>query len=380
MKKLHLVLLSLQVFASLNLIESFQSRVISRRSFTTNLFASDTSLEQITIPKRYTDARSPIHGNLYPSLLHTIHIADILTPEQASKCLRIAEEHAEISGCWSSKDSERHVSYSTADFPIEDCQPFEKYLEEIDFERNIFERIGKLYDLDPEDLEFLDLFCAHYEGKEKDDGENDDFVMDSLAEHRDGTLISFTCVLSEANSYQGGGTLFDALKGNDLDDMRSVLSEDGVVKVNNCGQGVIHCGKILHGAHLVSKGERTTLTGFVDVHSRCIREGVLGEACKEFGRMDNAKKRLQRQVIKTNDGCYGWESSNSKYLTSSVSSYKGFIPKLSSTERRGDTEFQRVKNLETEDILLRDVLLPREDRIHPSDFIDLSQFGDITIL
>lgn len=237
MKKLHIVLLSLQVLASLNLIESFQSRVIYQRSFTTNLFASDKSLEQITIPKRYTDAKSPTHGNSYPSLLHTIHIADILTPEQAAKCLRIAEEHAEISGCWSSKDSERHVSYSTADFPIEDCQPFEEYLEEIDFQKSIFERIGKLYDLDPEDLEFLDLFCAHYEGKEKNDGENDDFVMDSLPEHRDGTLISFTCVLSEANSYQAGGTVFDALKGNDLDDMRSVLSEDGVVKVNNCGQG-----------------------------------------------------------------------------------------------------------------------------------------------
>ena len=143
---------------------------------------------------------------------------------------------------------------------------------------------------------------------------------------------------------------------------------------------VIHSGKILHGSHLVSKGERTTLTGFVDVHIRCIREGVLGEACKEFGRMDNAKKRLQRQIIKTNGDCNGWGSSNSKYLTSSVSSYKGFIPKLASAERRGDTEFQRVKNLETEDILLRDVLLPRDDRIHPSDFVDLSQFGDITIL
>lgn len=237
MKKLHLISLSLQVLASLNLIESFQSRVISRRPFTTNLFTSDTSLEQITIPKRYTDAKSPTHGNSYPSLLHTIHIADILTPEQASKCLKIAEEHAAISGCWTCKDSERHVSYSTADFPIEDCQPFEKYLEEIGFEKHIFERISKLYDLDCEDLEFLDLFCAHYEGKEKDDGENDDFVMDSLAEHRDGTLISFTCVLTEANSYQGGGTVFDALKGNDFDDMRSVLSEDGVVKVSKCGQG-----------------------------------------------------------------------------------------------------------------------------------------------
>jgi hypothetical protein len=32
---------------------------------------------------------------------------------------------------WDSPDSDRHVTYSTCDFPVEDCEPLEDYLEEM---------------------------------------------------------------------------------------------------------------------------------------------------------------------------------------------------------------------------------------------------------
>jgi hypothetical protein len=35
--------------------------------------------------------------------------------------------------------------------------------------------------------------------------------MDRLAFHRDGSLLSFTVLLSPPNEFEGGGTIFDAL-------------------------------------------------------------------------------------------------------------------------------------------------------------------------
>jgi len=238
----------------------------------------------------------------------------------------------------------------------------------------------------------MDLFCAHYQGK--DDG---DSVMDRLDPHRDGSLISFTIVLSSPDDYEGGGTEFDALTdavGSEYDEFKHVL-QNGVLKVRTAGEGVIHCGKIKHGAHVVVSGERTTLTGFVQVEDRCVRSGVLREAVKNWGRMDNAKKRLDRQSkMAGNDGDDdgnvvakgGWVLSRALRLLMGVnndngrSHIEGVAPAFTSVRRRGNEEFQRKQNLATEDLLLRDMLLPIEERKHPSEMFDLTQFGDITIL
>ena len=366
----------------------FQSHKL--RSRTKVLFAEPgpASIKKITIPQRYLEERTPEHQNAYPSVLHSIYVTPLLSKDQAEKCLQIAKDYAVETECWKSKDAERHVSYSTADFPIEDCSKLESYFDEIEFEKNTFKVIGKLFDVDEKDLSFMDLFCAHYKGKNDSDS-----VMDRLALHRDGTVISFTIVLSSPDDYEGGGTEFDALldaTGRAYEEFGDVLS-NGVVKVRSPGHGVVHSGKIQHGAHVVKSGERTTLTGFVEVDDRCIRRGTMGEACKQWGRMDNAKKRRDRQkdivgeLDENQCATSGWMLSSGKFLqrkdaTKNRSHVVGFAPAFSSVQRRGSIEHMREKNLQTEDILLRDILLPMEERIHPMDQFGLSQFGDITIL
>lgn len=123
---------------------------------------SPSTLATITIPQYYRESCSPIHERPYPSPLHKIHIAPILTPEQASTCLQYARNHAEETKCWDAKDTERHVSYSTADFPLEDCPAMQEYLDELDFESRIFSLLSELYSVDVDDLEFLDLLCSLY--------------------------------------------------------------------------------------------------------------------------------------------------------------------------------------------------------------------------
>jgi hypothetical protein len=351
----------------------------------------------ITIPKRHQSIRSPIYQNPYPSLLHTIHIANLLSENQASKCLSLAKEYARMTGCWSVRDSERHVTYSTADFPVEDCNTLQSYLNQIDFEKNTFELVGELFDIDTDHLSFLDLFCARYAGAGK--GPDLNVVMDRLNPHRDGSLISFTIVLSPPKDYEGGGTEFDALKdvGDMYCEVENVLS-NGVIRVRSAGEGVLHSGKIKHGVHTVTSGERITLTGFIDVDECCMRQGVLGHACREWGRMDNAKRRLVRQNLK--NGCQtvgedvimpprkGWVLSSPKYLGTGGQKrgrchLEGFVPAFSSVDRRGSDDFQNQRNLEVEDILLRDILLPRNKRMERSmdvlDFQDIP-FEDVTRL
>ena len=86
----------------------------------------------------------------------------------------------------------------------------------------------------------------------------------------------------------------------------------------------------------------------------------------------------------------GWILGNSKYLGNSNGSgslvgrshIEGFVPAFDSIVKRGGEEYQRTKNLITEYLLLRDILVPEEDRgaDDPLALFDLSQFGDITVL
>merc|ERR1740124_2093446 len=228
----------------------------------------------IILPQQYIPPVSPHHNSSSPSPLHSIHIQPaLLTPAQTTKCLHLAREHAERTGCWSKgKDSDRHSSYATVDFPIlgsdGECEPLERYLYEVlDFEARVLGVLADRYGLDTEDLSFMDLFCSSYRVDNHDI--NDDIInnnnsnsnnnnnnnnhgttMDRLAPHRDGSLLSFTIPLSPSTTYLGGGTTFDALR--DVDPALhpaydGVLLPGGVVRVRNAGDAVLHSGKVLHG-------------------------------------------------------------------------------------------------------------------------------------
>jgi len=335
-----------------------------------------------------------------PSLLHKIHVQPFLTEEESKNCLNIADKYANESLCWE-KPSDRHVSYRTVDFEVEDCQELSSYLGELNFFNRITERMGEAYDLDPRDLECLDFFCAQYEAKKKDGDDDDDkgdeevkLTMDHLEYHRDESLLSFTVLLSDPSSFEGGGTIFDCLHLDSDEDQHQYpdvvhrTTQGGVIRPKTQGNCVLHSGKMLHGADKITSGLRTVFVGFVEVAPYVQASGVLGEACKEWGRMDVAKLRAEYQnkkkkEVDSTEEKHGWKTNNKRWLPhlgGKNSSLLCFSPFFSSVLKRNEEEYQRKHRLLTEDFFLHHALLPKDERQGSRENLFGGDFADITIL
>jgi hypothetical protein len=323
----------------------------------------------------------------YPSVLHNIYVKSILSDDEAEKSLRLAMDYAETTRCWDQPDAARHASYATCDFAVEDCHSLQSYLDEIGFDSRIWDHLSALYGINHEDMSYLDFFCAHYQSNDDAQAVLGKKTMDRLVDHRDGSLLSFTVTLSDPDDFEGGGTCFDALR--DVEPTCSVLKPNGVVRPFRAGDGVLHSGKILHGADVVRSGKRTVLVGFIDVSDWLFRPGALSTACKDWGRMDVAALRWKRQQKMTNGGsgissatksC--WPMQHARWLPRSPrdSFARGFVPAFGSVGRRADVDFQRRRRLEAEDRLLRSILLPASDV--PNVLIGQEYFigDDISIL
>lgn len=322
-----------------------------------------TTNVSITVPWFYS---GEVPDGSYPSPLHSIYVESILLKEEAAKCLELARDFAAKSGSWEQPDSSRHQTYATCDFAVEECHALSSYLNDIGFDDRMWSRLSKLYNLERVDMEYLDFFCVNYRAR----NESHPRTMDRLESHRDGSLLSFTVLLSPPTDFEGGGTFFDALRDVSPEG-GGPLCTNGVIRPPHAGGAVLHSGKLLHGADVVTSGERIVLVGFVDVTEWRIRPDVLSAACRDFGRMDVATFRYKRQKKKTeNNSINGWVLNNSRWLqdsnrrTGAGRSYvRGFIPAFPSVARRAESEYQRRTKLEAEDILLRTLLLPerRED-------------------
>jgi hypothetical protein len=356
-----LFLLWIAIF--LDVLDSFTPRSTVNPVFTTNIFATSDTLDPtnsnltLTLPRFLTSEED------YPSALHKIYVRPLLSEEESKIAVDMAIEYATSTGRWEEPDFDRHVSYATCDFPVENCENLENYLKDIGFDGRLWKELSDLYDVDAADLSYLDLFVAHYQSKD----EENTSIMDRLEAHRDGTLLSFSLLLNSPEEFTGGGTFYDALR--DVAPS-GILHGGGVIRPDQAGQAVLHCGKILHGADVVTSGSRTVLVGFVDVPDRYMRRGALAKACTDFGRMDVAKYRFERQSSK---GHKEWASTNDRWLQGH-GHVKGLIPAFSSVIRRAEPEYQRLQKLESEDELLRQLLLAREER--QADILE----GEITIL
>lgn len=319
------------------------------------------------------DSQSGSHTNsAYPSVLHGIHVKPILSDAETALCYQLAHAHAETTGCWERPDRERHSAYATCDFAVEECDALTHYLDqEIGFRDRVWGHLSRLYGVDPDDMTYIDLFCAHYQASASPDGIQDASTtktMDRLEAHRDGSLLSFTVTLSPPDDFQGGGTFFEALRDvrhTEKGSSPGILQPGGVVRPLRAGDAVLHSGKVLHGASVVTGGNRTVLVGFVDVAEWCTRPGVLAMACRDWGRMDVASYRHNRQTRMTGNGDHsGWFLKTTRWLPrcDTHRSYVcGFCPAFDSVERRADPEFQRLEKLKAEDRLLRTILLTEDE-------------------
>mmetsp|Transcript_43707 Transcript_43707/g.92918 ORF Transcript_43707/g.92918 Transcript_43707/m.92918 type:complete len:456 (+) Transcript_43707:70-1437(+) len=348
----------------------------------------------VTVPPFLPDDQN--NNDDYPSPMHQIHVVPLLTGEETSEVLQLARAHATENQSWNRQDSSRHVSYPTVDFAVEESIEISQYLGKsgIGFEERIFGELSEAYGVDVEDLSFLDLFCASYEVKDAEDaiGKLDEGrnTMDRLDFHRDGSLLSFTILLSPPEEFEGGGTVFDALGDVDMGDCNStIVRPPGVIQPPRAGYATLHSGKLLHGGHVVTKGQRIVLVGFVDVHERNVKSGALGGATKEWGRNDVRsfwnRRRLSLSKQQRRDKAEGmleddqplWKLKNWRYLPKDTAerrlaskegrSYFGkdsVMPTiiLKNIEDRSRLEKIRRRRLMTEDRLLREILLLRGQR------------------
>ena len=206
---------------------------------------------------------------------------------------------------------------------MDECTDLEDYISTINFEGRIFDtpmkKVGGVSNgngLEREDMEFLDLFVANYkaevsiEDAEGEGGAATATTMDWLTPHRDGYLLSLTILLRPLSEFEGGGTTFYALSDhhNERDDNDNVVivrrndekydngdNDDGdnedynhnaqILHPGGCerppreGYGTIHCGKLLHGADIITSDTRTVMVAFVDVLPLVQRPGPLLETC-----------------------------------------------------------------------------------------------------
>eukprot|EP00977_Amphora_coffeiformis_P010177 scaffold2363_cov159-Amphora_coffeaeformis.AAC.39 len=393
-----LVVISCQAFW-LNhhvLLKSSSSSLRRRRRNHSELFVTaDTSVTEIQMPRYLEDDEG------YPSVLHSIHVKSILSDPETAQLVDLARQYAAATGRWERPDSERHSTYATCDFPIDEAPTVEAYLEKIGFDDRVWETMSECYGIPSQDMSYLDLFCAKYQPKQRQDDDNnpsnendDDGTMDSLEAHRDGSLLSFTITLTDPTEFEGGGTFFEALRGHEDKYPADLVRPGGVVRPKRAGDGVFHSGKPLHGADVVAAGERIVLVGFVDVGTWWQREGVLAEACKTWGRMDVAEKRYRRQMEKITRGSSstgsdqkGWFLAKdlNRWLpgtnpqTGEGRSYiSNYCPAFTTVVRRADPTYQRLQRLQAEDRLLRNILLSPEEVA--ANFADFGGTEDITVL
>lgn len=338
---------------------------------------------EIVLPRHHAAPTSPL-GRPYPSPLHSIYVQPLLTAEEAGRALELARSHASSTGRWDGRDTDRHAAYSTVDFPVEDSADLSGYLEDVGFHDRILDRMAAAYGLDREDLSYLDFFCANYEAAGGEgEGKNRE-TMDRLPPHRDGSLLSYSVLLTPPEEFSGGGTVFDALRDVDPGADGGPLRQGGVIRPVQVGDCCLHSGKVLHGADPVTAGERTVLVAFVDVASVRQRPDALASACREWGRADVAAYRFRRQERMTAVGGRGggegapakaWRTHSGRWLPRGGSCLRGYAPALDVVRRRADPERERERRLATEDILLRHILLDDDER-EESMYFD----GDVTVL
>jgi hypothetical protein len=99
----------------------------------------------------------------------------------------------------------------------------------------MWERVSTVYNVDEQDMTYLDFFCANYRARD----ESHTRTMDRLVAHRDGSILSFTVLLTPSSEFKGGGTFFDALRDVEpYEKQVDVLYPSGVVRPPRVGDCV----------------------------------------------------------------------------------------------------------------------------------------------
>ncbi len=251
--------------------------------------------------------------------MHLFHLLDVVTCQHL---VSLAEAHGRARG-WATG---RHKHFPTTDIAVtkENAPEIYDALQPNVVDGVVLPTLAAHYgQFDPTELSMADMFLVKYEAKAA--ASEDDATQDRLAFHRDGSLLSFSILLSDPCAFEGGGLRFHSLGPScpacsgaacqgatcaackaaaaaaDASGASASAASDGAgespataayrsafvaaashlcpscqgvgraaIPVPSCGDLTTHCGKLLHEGAQVTGGRRYILVGFVRVKARRI--------------------------------------------------------------------------------------------------------------
>ncbi len=269
-----------------------------------------------------------------PRPFQSVHLTpSFIDAKQCDALIEAAEEAKGWDQHWE-LDQQRHTSYPTADVSALDHDSLRDVVETMAFMPKIYAVMRDFFaveegiaDFDDHDFEHhgwsaLDLFVVKYRHPQSA----------GLTQHRDGSLLSFSILLSDPGDFQGGGTSFASLVGC-AHTSPFLDSETGSVRPTERGTLVCHSGKALHGATPVTEGTRYVLIGFVNPplkpDVKLLNSGKapheytgLKSCVRDWGRIDVDRYKLKRSMTRPK----GSMISNYRYLSSTPGCFRKPIP------------------------------------------------------
>jgi hypothetical protein len=183
-------------------------------------------IESITFPDKL---------NPYNRFIQRFTYQSIYSKDICNWFINESEQYALNNGGW---NEYRHINYPTVDLPLKNIPAIYKYF--VFSLQTILKKIEKMYNI-PEDytMNITDSFIIKYKSNQQNE----------LEFHLDGSILSFNILLSDENTFEGGGTQF-------LDTLQIQSTQ---------GDLIVHCGKIKHSGGKITNGTRYILTCFIDL-------------------------------------------------------------------------------------------------------------------
>ena len=184
----------------------------------------------------------PVDG-VPPNPLHSLHCAHWLDADTCARLISSVEGHTAQVG-WT--DS-RHRNFSTVDIELSNVPSLREWIAPR-LHSVLVPSLAALFEVPIDALQVQEVFLVKYS----------ETGQDSLELHRDAHLLSFNILLSDPASFDGGGTLVQAL--------------GGALQVEQRGDVLLHCGQMMHGGARVTRGTRYIIVGFVRVLGAFVRK------------------------------------------------------------------------------------------------------------
>eukprot|EP00928_Gymnodinium_smaydae_P066445 TRINITY_DN49455_c0_g1_i1.p1 TRINITY_DN49455_c0_g1~~TRINITY_DN49455_c0_g1_i1.p1 ORF type:complete len:434 (+),score=56.63 TRINITY_DN49455_c0_g1_i1:48-1349(+) len=194
--------------------------------------------------------------------LRSVHALHWLDRERCSQLIADVETYVAENGGWN-KQPRRHDNFSTMDIEVSSIPEFREWMP-LALHSVVLPSMAHLFQISVKRLRVMEAFYVRYSSQQ---GEQHELPL-----HRDGAVLSFNILLSDPETFEGGGTYFESLG----------LS----VHLERAGDILMHSGQMLHGGNPITFGVRRILVGFVQVCEPDVRELIATQNNEEEKRED----------------------------------------------------------------------------------------------